>query len=168
MDEAAQSLTYVAVNPLTSMDSDFAEKVYEFVQATEDIRFCLHQGNESLTHVMLIGQGGTTYRPPKRHPHYGKWICVILGYVVIFAFDDHGSVSMAKVLRSGDSAYLAAGTFHTNFPYRGASVFYESVSGPFEHSISNEDAAFAPHTSSQKEGLKYRAQLVQRWINPHV
>lgn len=167
LDTMALSLTYFATGPVSVISEPFIKRVAEHAMVHGEVRFCLHYNPEALTHVMLIGQRGDRYIPPKRHPRYGKWISVLEGELLAMAFDERGVPSYAKRLGPRESVYFQAGVFHTNYVRTGPCVFYESVAGPFEREEANQDAPFAPSRDCQEAGMQFRHDALNEWLLKH-
>jgi cupin fold WbuC family metalloprotein len=136
-----------------------------------------HRDNADNPHRFLnVFLRGTYVRPHRhREPPKSESFVVLSGHVVVFAFDDAGSVTSGYLL--GDSAWagkmpsrvthreaargidLAPGIWHTITALSPTAVCYEVKPGPWDPVTDKEFAAWAPAEGSA-EATGYLEKLL--------
>ena len=157
---------FMAQGPMTLVDSSFVQslKIKASGNNRERARLCAHRSVKDKVHEMLIVLPMGIYVRPHKHPNKSESFHIIEGNVDIVVFDDDGEIM--EVVRMGDYSSgktfywrLSESLYHMVIPRSQIVIFHESTSGPFDRTISNVPAPWAPEEHDEVSGQEYRKHV---------
>ena len=149
----------------TIIDQSLLDRVS--TQATQSPRLRknlnFHPDEEFCSHRLLNGMEPGSYIRPHRHldPTKDESIVIVRGQVGFVAFNDHGNVTMTKVLASGGDTVgvdIPHGCYHTLLSLAAGSIFFEAKAGPYRPLNHGETAPWAP-AEGDEQSSTYLATL---------
>jgi len=162
--EESQEVLYTTADIATLGDADIAAlKERAAMNPRQRCRICTHPGATADLHGMLIVHGRDAYVRPHRHLGKAETLHVIEGTAELLVFDEDGAMSRTERLASvgaGNSFYyrMPEGVFHSLLITSDWLVFYESTTGPFDRT-KTENAPWSPQDGDDEAVKDYMVLL---------
>ncbi|MAF95239.1 MAG: cupin [Rhodospirillaceae bacterium] len=163
--EESEEVLYTTADIATAGDADIAAlKERAARNPRKRCRLCTHSDSLAELHGMLIVHGRDAYVRPHRHAGKAETLHVIEGTAVLVVFDGDGAITRAEALApvgSGRSFYyrMPEGVFHSLLITSDWLVFYESTTGPFDRT-KTENAPWSPEDGDDDDVKDYMARLL--------
>ena len=162
--EENEEVLYTTAGIATLGDADIAAlKERAAKNPRKRCRICTHPDASAELHGMLIVHGRDAYVRPHRHAGKAETLHVIEGTADLVVFDEDGAVIRTQALApvgSGGNFYyrMPEGVFHSLLITSDWLVFYESTTGPFDRT-KTENAPSSPEEGNVDAVKDYMARL---------
>lgn len=129
----------------------------------KNVRFCLHEGPDSVFHNMIILEYPDKYYPPHKHLTKGETFHIIEGKIAVFTFNEDGSVLDASILDDKENLIYRVGVnmYHAVMPLSSWVIYHESKPGPFVPNLDSIFPPWAPVVENLKEVSIFKQKLIE-------
>ena len=164
-DQGARSLSYYFTTDVAYINRDIvAELVEESTRRGRcNARICLHTSPDANFHEMIIMEYRGKYFRPHKHLKKGESCHIIEGEVAMFAFDNVGKVTHARIAGRNGNLICRVGIdqWHTVIPITEYAIYHESKPGPFLGPSDSIYPDWAPDGTDEEEALVFMEALIQ-------
>jgi cupin fold WbuC family metalloprotein len=128
------------------------------------MNYNFHEQLDDPLNRLLNAMEPGSYFPPHRHlnPAKEELFLVLRGSVVIFIFDENGSVISSTEVSPQKGVYgmeIEAGVWHSLIVLEPDTVVYEVKKGPYVPLTSDNIAPWAPNPNDKEKADEYMAEL---------
>lgn len=165
VDKGAKSIAYFCKKKPVKVDKKLIKELKEIAASVgnKNIRLCLHESPDALSHDMIILERKGKYYRPHKHLTKGESFHIIEGLLAVFIFDESGVAIDSCILEpEGNFIYrVGVNMYHAVMPLSDLVIYHESKPGPFLGDRDSIYPSWSPVGNNPQEVADYTDRLLK-------